>query len=108
MNLREYAAHRKQRGLSGTTKVAVFYAAKNGRLPGSARLIGGNWEIDADLADVEWELNKRNPSMRLTAKGETMTAATTSKEDVSGPIPDLGNLWATRLLEPLGTPKCSG
>ncbi|MCT0249766.1 hypothetical protein [Synechococcus sp. CS-205] len=90
MNLREYAQHRKDRGLAGTTHVAVYYAATKGRLPTSAKKVGGGWEIDAEIADQEWELNKRNPVMRVSAAGGmTMVEGPKLAADLPGGIPNL-------------------
>lgn len=69
MNTKEYAAHRKEKGLSGTSHVAVLNAIKTGRLTGKAvRRVGDRWDIDAKTADKEWAANtnskSNNPSGR--------------------------------------------
>jgi len=50
-----YAKHRKERGLRGTSHVAVLKAIDTGRLgfPAVVR-VGRGWEIDPDLADQQW------------------------------------------------------
>ena len=58
MNLQGYAAHRKARGLRGTSHVAVLQAIQSGRLTEPAvRKIDGRWHIDASLADAQWAGN---------------------------------------------------
>lgn len=58
MNLQGYAAHRKARGLRGTSHVAVLQAIQSGRLTEpAARKIDGRWHIDASLADAQWAGN---------------------------------------------------
>ena len=58
MNLRQYAAHRKELGLRGQSHVAVLKAIQEGRLKDSARLEKSGkkqaWVIDPELADQEW------------------------------------------------------
>jgi hypothetical protein len=61
MNLQAYAAHRKARGLRGTSHVAVLKAIEAGRLTEPAvRKIDGRWLIDAPLADAQWAGNTSN------------------------------------------------
>lgn len=61
MNLQAYAAHRKARGLRGTSHVAVLKAIESGRLTEPAvRKIDGRWQIDAPLADAQWAGNTSN------------------------------------------------
>lgn len=65
MNLAEYAAHRGQQGLSGTTKAAVLQAITGGRLTTrSAKKVRGRWRIDPDEADREWEANTNHNLVR--------------------------------------------
>jgi hypothetical protein len=61
MNLQAYAAHRKAKGLRGTSHVAVLKAIEAGRLTEPAvRKIDGRWLIDAPLADAQWAGNTSN------------------------------------------------
>ena len=61
MNLEAYAKHRKARGLRGTSHVAVLKAIESGRLTEPAvRKVGGRWQIDALLADMQWAGNTNN------------------------------------------------
>ena len=58
MNLQAYAAHRKAKGLRGTSHVAVLNAIDSGRLTEPAvRRVGRYWHIDAGLADAQWATN---------------------------------------------------
>lgn len=51
-----YAAHRKLHGLQGGTQPAVTKALNQGRLtaPAAIKNEKGQWEIDPQLADVQW------------------------------------------------------
>ncbi len=51
-----YAAHRKRHGLQGGTQPAVTKALNQGRLtaPAAIKNEKGQWEIDPQLADVQW------------------------------------------------------
>lgn len=69
MDLRGYAQHRKERGLRGATHVAVLHAIQTGRLPASAKMVDGRWQIDAELADIEWATNTRDVAPK-TAKDQ--------------------------------------
>jgi hypothetical protein len=61
MNLQAYAAHRKARGLRGTSHVAVLKAIESGRLTEPAvRKVGSRWHIDPTLADMQWAGNTSN------------------------------------------------
>ena len=61
MNLEGYAAHRKAKGLRGTSHVAVLKAIDTGRLTEPAvRKVNGRWQIDAPLADAQWAGNTNN------------------------------------------------
>ena len=61
MNLEGYAAHRKARGLRGTSHVAVLKAIESGRLTEpAARKVGSRWQIDPTLADMQWAGNTSN------------------------------------------------
>lgn len=63
MNLKAYAAHRKARGLKGTSHVAVLKAIDSGRLTrASAVKVNGYWEIDPVEADREWAANTLDKS----------------------------------------------
>ena len=53
LTTKQYAAHRKARGLAGATRQAVELAVKRGRI----MLIDG--KIDPDVADIQWERNTR-------------------------------------------------
>lgn len=54
-SLRQYAAHRKQRGLHGQSHTAVARAIADGRLDGAAeRSASGRWKIDPAKADRLW------------------------------------------------------
>jgi hypothetical protein len=55
MNLQAYANHRKEKGLRGTSHVAVLKAIDRGRLmPPAVERVGRGWEINAELADAQW------------------------------------------------------
>lgn len=55
MNLRDYANHRRSKGLRGTSHVAVIKAIQAGRLSAPAAVrVGRGWEIDPELADRQW------------------------------------------------------
>lgn len=69
MNSKEYAAHRKTAGLSGTTHPAVLRAIKDGRLTGrSTRKVGDRWDIDPVIADREWASNTNKSSNNPSGK----------------------------------------
>lgn len=57
-----YAQHRRQRGLRGTSHVAVIKAIESGRLSAPAvHRDGAQWVIDPELADQQWS-DRTNPS----------------------------------------------
>ena len=61
MNLQAYAAHRKAKGLRGTSHVAVLQAIQTGRLTDPAvRKISNRWVIDPTLADLQWVSNTQS------------------------------------------------
>lgn len=62
LSAKDYAEHRKAKGLRGHTSVAVIKAIGEGRLTKrSARKVGHRWKINADLADAEWAANTMSP-----------------------------------------------
>jgi len=66
MGIREYARHRKERGLAGGTHKAVQAAIRDGRLMRAVR----DGKIDASIADSEWRavtLSQRIPRTGPTA-----------------------------------------
>lgn len=76
MNLKAYAAHRKARGLKGTSHVAVLKAIDSGRLTrASAVKVNGYWEIDPVEADREWAAN-------------TLDRPTQAPEEPAEPLPE--------------------
>ena len=56
-----YAKHRARLNLPGTTQVAVTKAIQAGRLtePAVQKNAKGHWEINPQLADIQWEENTR-------------------------------------------------
>jgi hypothetical protein len=58
VNLKEYAAHRRDAGLRGTSHVAVLKAINSGRLvPPAIRKRGKAWDINPAEADRQWAAN---------------------------------------------------
>ena len=69
MNLQAYAAHRKAKGLRGTSHVAVLQAIQAGRLTDPAvQKIAGKWVIDPTLADLQWASNTQSRVTQDTPK----------------------------------------
>ncbi len=63
--MRQYAEHRRARGLAGGTHVAVRKAIRDGRLTTkSATKRGRRWLIDPTKADREWNENTAGPKQR--------------------------------------------
>lgn len=77
MTTAEYAAHRKAKGLAGTTRQAVELAVKSGRI---TALPGG---IDPTVADIQWEANTRR---RVDIHGSTL-ATGSDAPTVAAPAP---------------------
>lgn len=68
LSLRDYAEHRKARGLVGQSNVAVWKAIRNGRLtPPAIRRVGKNWAIDPAVADLQWAENTDQAQQRDAA-----------------------------------------
>lgn len=66
MNLTAYAAHRKAKGLRGTSHVGVLKAINSGRLmPPAVERKGRGWEINPELADQQWS-DATHPAERGT------------------------------------------
>lgn len=85
MNLQAYAAHRKAKGLRGTSHVAVLQAIQAGRLTDPAvRKINNRWVIDPTLADLQWASNTQSKitqdTPREIATQKLMTAGPTMAE----------------------------
>lgn len=79
MGLREYARHRKELGLVGTTHRAVQVAIRDGRI--EKAIVDG--KIDARIADAEW--NDTTLESRIPRTGPT---APTSADDDDDELPD--------------------
>lgn len=92
MNARQYAEHRKAKGLRGATHAAVSYAIRDGRLPTSAKRVGARgWEINAELADQEWSLNAhREERIAMGPKAPASLADATVPEPRSTRAPAVG------------------
>ncbi len=81
MNLKAYANHRKEKGLSGQTHVSVIHAINDGRLSHPAvRKEGRNWVIDPVLADAQWAENTDGSERGAMGRGGTRTTSTAPLE----------------------------
>lgn len=90
MGLREYARHRKSRGLVGTTHGAVQVAISSGRLVKA--IVDG--KIDAAVADVEWSETTLEDRVPIT--GPTAPASDDDDDDLPADIPSLKESRARR------------
>lgn len=98
MNSKEYAAHRKAKGLTGGTHPAVLRAIKDARLTGrSTRKVGDRWDIDPVIADREWAANTNRKANNPGGKAKHIEAehyragndpANPNGPDLASGIPD--------------------
>jgi hypothetical protein len=89
MGLREYARHRKQRGLVGTTHRAVQVAIRDGRI---VKAVVDN-KIDAAVADAEWSDTTLEDRVPLT--GPTAPSSD-DEDDLPADVPSLKESRARR------------
>lgn len=96
MNLNEYAKHRKDRGLKGTTHVAIIRAIESGRLDGNAaRRDGRRWVIDPQEADRQWAANTDGKT-RGSGNGPADLTAESPLPSSGGGVPNLSYSKAVR------------
>lgn len=87
ISLKEYARHRKTRGLRGGSTSAVTKAVAAGRLVTSVTLVDGRAKIrSAAEADAEWAANtlptgRREPASEARAAGAGQPAAADQADD---------------------------
>lgn len=87
LSLREYAASRKRRKLTGGTHAAVRKAIGSGRLTKSVRTNArGKPLIDADLADIEWS-SRTDPTQMRTAPAKPQAKQTGLFPEAETPRP---------------------
>lgn len=90
MGLREYARHRKERGLTGTTHRAVQVAIRDGRLVHA--IVAG--KIDSALADAEWSDTTLEDRVPLT--GPTASFSDDDDGELPAGLPSLKESRARR------------
>ena len=90
MGLREYARHREQLGLVGTTHRAVQVAIRDGRIVKA--IVDG--KIDATLADAEWRDTTLEDRVPMT--GPTSSPSSEDDDDLPDGIPSLKESRARR------------
>lgn len=83
---REYAAHRREKGLPGGSQAAVNRAIRAGRLKASvSKDDSGRTRIDPEAADREWAATTRAEYVPLTGPGATPVREGASAASRTGP-----------------------
>lgn len=90
MGLREYARHRAELGLAGTTHRAVQVAIRDGRIVNAVR----DGKIDAAIADAEW--NATTLTNRIPITGPTSVTIGDDDDELPANVPSLKESRARR------------
>ena len=85
LTVRGYAVHRAATGLPGKSHTAVQKAIQTGRLSSAAAWQeGGEWRINPEVADREWEANTRTLLQRPSATAAEEDSPPPAAPEVDG------------------------